>query len=179
MLTDGETLFCSAAGGELPAYPTNPASAPGEDTTTDAMTSATDPSHYFGSEAKIAIEKSTNGEDADTETGPFIPVGALVEFCYVVTNTGEADLENVVVTDVLAPQCDNNIGFLAAGDSEGLRERYRGRENLDVSGKVVGAGILMSMIRTGVLALNQVETSPAKRRPPPGNSAMRSAARAV
>lgn len=32
----------------------------------------------------------------------------------------------------------------------------------DVSGKGVGAGILMSMIRTGVLALNQVETSPAK-----------------
>jgi len=32
----------------------------------------------------------------------------------------------------------------------------------DVSGKGVSAGILMSMIRTGVLALNQVETSPAR-----------------
>ncbi|MGH2569700.1 MAG: PP2C family protein-serine/threonine phosphatase [bacterium] len=32
----------------------------------------------------------------------------------------------------------------------------------DVSGKGVGALVLMSMIRTGVLALNQVETSPAR-----------------
>ena len=38
-----------------------------------ATTSATDPSHYFGSDASIAIEKQTNGEDADSPTGPYIP----------------------------------------------------------------------------------------------------------
>jgi imidazolonepropionase len=32
--------------------------------------------------------------------------------------------------------------ILAAGDSEGLRERYRGRENLDVTGKVVCPGFV-------------------------------------
>ena len=37
----------------------------------------TDPSHYFGvlTTPAIAIKKYTNGEDADTPTGPQIPVG--------------------------------------------------------------------------------------------------------
>ena len=32
--------------------------------------------------------------------------------------------------------------ILAAGDSDGLRERYRGRENIDASGKVVCPGFV-------------------------------------
>jgi len=32
--------------------------------------------------------------------------------------------------------------ILAAGDSEGLRERYRGRDNIDASGKVVCPGFV-------------------------------------
>jgi serine phosphatase RsbU (regulator of sigma subunit) len=47
---------------------------------------------------------------------------------------------------VVKPAADGSVLF-AAGD---------------VSGKGVGALVLMSMIRTGVLALNQVETSPAR-----------------
>ena len=43
----------------------------------------------------IDIEKATNGEDADTPTGPEIPVGGAVEWTYVVTNTGNVDLTNV------------------------------------------------------------------------------------
>ena len=34
--------------------------------------SATDPSHYFGVESAIDIEKSTNGDDADAAPGPLI-----------------------------------------------------------------------------------------------------------
>ncbi len=33
----------------------------------------------------------------------------------VVTNTGDEDLSNVIVTDVLSPVCDRNIGNLASG----------------------------------------------------------------
>ena len=64
----------------------------------------------------VDIEKSTNGEDADAPPGPEIPVGDAVAWGYVVTNDGDVDLTNVVVTDDhLGPIC--SVSFLAAGDS--------------------------------------------------------------
>ncbi|WP_340818548.1 hypothetical protein [Methanolobus sp. WCC4] len=66
----------------------------GDVTVTDA-----DPSHYFGECSGIDIEKATNGEDADTGPGPGIPEGDAVIWTYVVTNTGNVPLSNVVVTD--------------------------------------------------------------------------------
>ena len=47
----------------------------------------------------IDIEKSTNGEDADTPTGPSITVSGTVNWTYLVTNTGNVPLTNVTVTD--------------------------------------------------------------------------------
>jgi uncharacterized repeat protein (TIGR01451 family) len=47
----------------------------------------------------IGIEKSTNGEDADTPTGPMIPVGDAVTWTYEVTNDGALPLTNVAVSD--------------------------------------------------------------------------------
>ena len=47
----------------------------------------------------IDIEKATNGEDADTETGPVVVVGSTVTWTYKVKNTGNVPLSNVVVTD--------------------------------------------------------------------------------
>jgi len=47
----------------------------------------------------IAIEKHTNGEDADSAPGPTIAVGDPITWTYVVTNTGGATLTNIVVTD--------------------------------------------------------------------------------
>jgi len=47
----------------------------------------------------IDIEKATNGEDADTPTGPEILVGDPVTWTYVVTNPGNVTLTNVKVTD--------------------------------------------------------------------------------
>jgi len=47
----------------------------------------------------IDIEKATNGEDADTPTGPEIVVGDPVNWHYVVVNTGNVTLNDVVVTD--------------------------------------------------------------------------------
>lgn len=60
----------------------------------------------------IDIRKQAEGPDSRT-----FPSGIDVTFEIVVTNTGDADLTNVVVTDVLAPQCDQIIGDLAVGDS--------------------------------------------------------------
>jgi hypothetical protein len=47
----------------------------------------------------IDIEKATNGEDADLPTGPNISVGGVVTWTYVVTNTGNVPLRDIVVTD--------------------------------------------------------------------------------
>ena len=58
-----------------------------------------DPSHYYGALPSIDIEKATNGEDADTPTGPVIPVGDPVFWTYVVTNDGNVFLTDVTVTD--------------------------------------------------------------------------------
>jgi fibro-slime domain-containing protein/uncharacterized repeat protein (TIGR01451 family) len=60
----------------------------------------------------IDIRKQAEGPDTRT-----FPSGSDVPFEIVVTNTGQADLSNVEVTDVDAPGCDNSIGDLAAGDS--------------------------------------------------------------
>ena len=47
----------------------------------------------------IHIEKSTNGADADSPTGPYIPVGGAVTWVYNVTNCGSVNVTNIVVTD--------------------------------------------------------------------------------
>ncbi|MEM7130023.1 MAG: SdrD B-like domain-containing protein [Chloroflexota bacterium] len=64
----------------------------------------TDPSHYYGTRPAVDIEKFTNGagqapEDADNVPGPTIEPGYPVYWTYLVTNIGNIDLTNVVVTD--------------------------------------------------------------------------------
>lgn len=66
---------------------------PGESVTDE------DPSHYFGLQPAVDIEKATNGEDADDSPGPLVPVGGAVQWRYVVTNTGNVPLTDVRVTD--------------------------------------------------------------------------------
>jgi hypothetical protein len=47
----------------------------------------------------IDIEKYTNGEDADEPTGPMVVIGSPINWTYVVTNTGDVTLTNVLVVD--------------------------------------------------------------------------------
>lgn len=49
--------------------------------------------------ASIALDKHTNGQDADTPPGPLVLVGDAVEWTYHVTNTGNITLTGVVVGD--------------------------------------------------------------------------------
>ena len=58
-----------------------------------------DLSHYYGGKAAIDIEKYTNGVDADTGTGPEVVVGSQITWKYVVKNTGNVALTDIVVKD--------------------------------------------------------------------------------
>jgi len=61
-----------------------------------------DKSHYIGvipEKADISIEKSTNGVDADTGTGPKISFGNEVKWVYVIKNTGNVELNTISVVD--------------------------------------------------------------------------------
>ena len=61
---------------------------------------AEDPSHYFGGDPGLDIEKATNGVDADTPAdAPAILAGEAVSWTYVVTNPGNQTLLNVEVAD--------------------------------------------------------------------------------
>ena len=77
----------------------NPVDANGADIAGLANVSDTDPSHHFGVGSGIDLEKATNGQDADSGPGPTVYIGELATFTYVVTNTGNVPLTNVVVRD--------------------------------------------------------------------------------
>ena len=59
----------------------------------------------------VKIDKSTNGEDADSAPGPTIVVGSPVTWTYVVTNTGTINLTNVKVVD------DRNVSVTCPGST--------------------------------------------------------------
>ena len=78
---------------------------------------ATDPSHYCNAPTPgIAIQKLTNGADADDADGndvPQIVPGASVTWTYIVTNTGnvpfaEADVNVTDSHSVIVPMLDDN-----------------------------------------------------------------------
>jgi uncharacterized repeat protein (TIGR01451 family) len=84
---------------------------------TDATVSDLDPSHYFGGEGAIALQKLTNGVDADAPPGPFIPLGGPVTWTYRVTNTGNVDLTGLEVVDSRGVAVDCPVTLLAPGGS--------------------------------------------------------------
>jgi len=72
----------------------------------------------------IDIEKFTNGQQADNANGADVPqvsTGGAVTWTYEVTNTGEANLTNVVVTDdTIGPI--TNVVSRTAGDADSVLE---------------------------------------------------------
>ena len=109
----GGTMTCTATGTAVRGQYTNMATVTGIDGAAQTV-SDTDPSNYFGYLLQIDVEKATNGEDADTPTGPSVPVGDPVTWTYVVTNPGDFHIGNVVVSD------DQGVTpVLQGGDSNG------------------------------------------------------------
>jgi hypothetical protein len=81
----------------------------------------TDPSHHFGYRGQLVIQKSTNGQDADSPTGPLVPVDSEVTWVYTVTNLGNVPLGQVVVLDDNGTPGDTADDFtptLVGGDTD-------------------------------------------------------------
>ncbi|WP_308291683.1 DUF7507 domain-containing protein [Microbacterium jejuense] len=119
------SLTCVATGVATAGQYANTGSVTGSDPT-DVEVTDEDPSHYFGAAPSVDIEKATNVQDADGPTGPLVTAGGDVRWTYVVTNTGNAPLTNVTVTDDQVDAADidcdgtgSNViaGPLAAGAS--------------------------------------------------------------
>ena len=105
----GETVVCTASGTAITGQYTNTGSVEASPPVGDDVTDD-DPANYYGYEPGIEIEKSTNGDDADTTSGPQIAVGDPVTWTFEVTNTGNVDLAAVQVTDNLVPAASINCG---------------------------------------------------------------------
>jgi hypothetical protein len=114
-LDGGESMECEAAGTAQPGSYTNVGLVTATPPVGDDVT-ASDPSHYYGSDPGISIEKLTNGEDADEPPGPSILAGLPVEWTYEVTNSGNVTLSAVSVTDdhSLVVSCPDDT--LSAGE---------------------------------------------------------------
>lgn len=137
------------AGGTQPSRPTyeNIGTVVGTSTLADAITDS-DPSHYCNPNVAapaINIKKYTNGDDADLPTGPQIPVGGTVNWTYIVTNIGNVDLTNVIVTDdkgvtVTCPQTTLAIGANMTCTGTGIAVAGQYANIGSVVGTPVGGG---------------------------------------
>ena len=97
----GESMTCTGHGTAQAGQYGNVGSATGTAPDGSEVTDE-DPSHYLGEAVLVAaidLEKATNGHDADVEPGPTLPEGSLIEWTYVVTNTGDVPLVDVTVVD--------------------------------------------------------------------------------
>src|SRR6185436_10756212 len=97
-LDPGQAMTCTGHGTAQLGQYRNVGTVTGRDSQGNQVTDS-DPSHYLGVASAIDIEKHTNGQDADTPTGPQILVGAPVLWEYFVTNTGNVRLTDIQVTD--------------------------------------------------------------------------------
>ncbi|PIE72836.1 MAG: hypothetical protein CSA20_05915 [Deltaproteobacteria bacterium] len=77
-----------------------------------------DPSHYLGVNPSVDVEKETNGVQSDDPPGEYIASGKPVTWTYLVENTGDITLDNIVVTDNqgVAVDCPEGITSLAPGE---------------------------------------------------------------
>jgi uncharacterized repeat protein (TIGR01451 family) len=116
-LEPGESMTCTASGIAQACQYSNTATVEGHPAAGETVT-ARDDSFYFGQhKAAITIDKKTNGEDAPEPPGLSINAGSTVQWTFVVTNTGDVALSEVVVTDDRASAVTCPKSTLASGES--------------------------------------------------------------
>jgi uncharacterized repeat protein (TIGR01451 family) len=99
LLDQTETWVYTATATALAGQQTNVATVTAQDVNSGTTVTDDNPANYFGDLGGVHIVKFVNGQDADSPAGPHVPVGSTVTFTYVVTDTGNAALQNVHVTD--------------------------------------------------------------------------------
>jgi hypothetical protein len=113
-LSIGASQTCSLAGTAQLGQYVNIATATGTPPE-DAPVSASDPAHYFGASPAVAVEFKANGNNADSAPGPYVLTGSNLTLDYVVSNTGNVALTNLVVKEGTT-SC--TIPSLAAGATD-------------------------------------------------------------
>lgn len=98
-LAPNAEMTCTASGVAVAGQYSNIGSVTANAPVPFGTVTASDPSHYFGTFSKVTLKKYTNGDDADTGTGPYILVGQDVNWTYVVKNEGNDVLSGISVTD--------------------------------------------------------------------------------
>jgi hypothetical protein len=124
-LRPGESIGCTATGiavsGDFKNLGTVTANPPCGNPVRDD-----DPSHYRGiGDPGIRIRTFVNNQDANTPPGPTIQVGGPVSWSYVVTNTGQLVLSNILVTDsrsaaVSCPMTELQLGQTMTCTASGI-----------------------------------------------------------
>ena len=109
-LAISEAMTCSATGVATKGYYENIGTARANFQGT--VVSAEDASQYYGIDAKITIQKTTNGQDGGT-----IIYLTPIEWQYFVTNIGNVTLSNIVVTDDKGLTVNCPFTSLVQGDS--------------------------------------------------------------
>lgn len=121
LLDPGETWIYLASGPAEPGQYSNLAIVTGVDPIGRIRTDD-DPSNYFGVDSRIALQKLTNSEDANTPSGPLVAVGDTVTWTYLVTNPGNVPLANAILVDdsgtPLDPSDDFNPVFVTGDDND-------------------------------------------------------------
>lgn len=56
-------------------------------------------SYYYGVDAEISLKKLTNGQPGANPPGPYVIVGDLVNWTFIVSNTGNSTLTDIVLND--------------------------------------------------------------------------------
>jgi uncharacterized repeat protein (TIGR01451 family) len=115
-LIAGASMTCTATGTATAGQYENNGSVTGT-TAAGATVSDSDLSHYFGENASIDLEKSTNGADADTTTGPVVTPGSPITWRYDINNTGNVDLTNIELEDDIEGTISCPQQTLAVGES--------------------------------------------------------------
>ncbi len=98
--------------------------------------SATATVHYFGVAPAIDVELYVDGEDADTEPGPYIPIDQQVGLHYVIMNSGNVEL----LVDGLFAECPQ-AGLMPGQIRECFRREFVGHDQNVMTATVRGTPV--------------------------------------